>query len=275
MKAEKFLTKALSYFLLGIMLVITLFPLYWILVTSFKTLPEIYTINPRFWPSKPGLHGYETLFEKTDFILWVRNSAIVALIVSVGSITLSIAAAYGLSRFRFKGKGLIGVMIFIAYLLPEALLFIPIYILMSRMGLSQRMAGLIFVYPSIVIPYATWVLTSYFRTLPVEIEEAALIDGCSRLGVMRHITLPLASPGVISTFIFSFTLCWSEYIYALVILSGKSQTLPLGLSGLIVGDIPPWNVIMAGAIMSSIPIVILYLISSKYIVTGLTLGGVK
>ncbi len=257
------------------MLVITLFPLYWILVTSLKTLPEIYTINPRFWPAKPSLKGYSILLFDTDFLKWITNSAGVALIVSFFSIVLSALAAYGISRFQFSGRGFIGVLIFVAYLLPEALLFIPIYILMSRIGLSQKIGGLLVVYPSIVIPYATWVLTSYFRTLPVEIEEAGQIDGCSRLQVMRFITLPLASPGIISTFIFAFTLCWSEYIYALVILSGTSQTLPLGLSGLIIGDIPPWNVIMAGAILSSIPIVILYVLSSRYIVTGLTIGGIK
>ena len=256
------------------MLVITLFPLYWILVTSLKTLPEIYTINPRFWPAKPTFKGYSILLFDTDFLAWIRNSATVALLSRFSRLH---KRSRGLRHlpFSFQRSGSIGVLIFVAYLLPEALLFIPIYILMSRIGLSQKIGGLLVVYPSIVVPYATWVLTSYFRTLPVEIEEAGMIDGCSRLQVMRFITLPLASPGIISTFIFGFTLCWSEYIYALVILSGTSATLPLGLSGLIIGDIPPWNVIMAGAILSSIPIVILYVLSSRFIVTGLTIGGIK
>jgi multiple sugar transport system permease protein len=166
-------------------------------------------------------------------------------------------------------------MILVAYLMPPALLFIPLYIFVTRLGLAGSTAGLLVVYPTITIPYATWVLTSYFRSIPIDMEEAAQIDGCSRLGALWHVTLPLSAPGIVSTFIFAFTLCWSEYLYALVILSGEAQTIPLGLSSLIVADVPRWNEIMAGAMITSIPVTIMYIAASRYIVSGLTLGGSK
>lgn len=275
MKRRDFSTNLVVYIVLIIMLIIAIFPLYWIFVTSIKTTSDIYTLIPQFWPKHPTLQGYRILFAKTEFVSWIINSGSVALCVSIVSVFISALAAYGLARFKFPGRDLLGVLIFVAYLMPETLLFIPIYILASRLGVTKILGGLILVYPIITVPYATWVLTSYFKTLPAEIEEAGMIDGCSRLQVMRHIIAPLASPGIISTFIFSFTLCWSEYTYALVMLTGKAQTLPLGLSGMLVGDIPPWNQIMAASIISSIPIVLLYTLSSRYIVTGLTIGGVK
>lgn len=272
---HKMTNKIIVYVVLAIMLVVALFPIYWILITSFKVTSEIYTLVPNFWPKHPTFVGYIKLFTKTDFLSWLKNSMIVALLVSLVSILVSSLAAYALTRFRFIGRNLFGVLIFTAYLIPDTLLFIPIYILAAHLGIAQKIGGLLVVYPIIIVPYATWVLTSYFSTLPVEIEEAGMIDGCSRLQVLIRITMPLASPGIIATFIFSFTMCWSEFTYALVILSGTAKTLPLGLSGLILGDIPPWNLIMAGAIISLIPVVLLYTISSRYIVAGLTFGGVK
>jgi multiple sugar transport system permease protein len=269
------LPRLLSDLLLAGMLVIALFPIYWILVISVKPVGEIYSLVPTLWPMAPTGAGYANLLAKTGFIAWVANSAVTAVAVALGSIFLSTLAAYGLSRFQFPGRDLIGAGILVAYLLPPALLFIPLYILVTRLGVAKSIWGLILVYPTITIPYATWVLTSYFRSLSAEFEEAALIDGCSRLQVLRHVTLPLASPGVVATLIFAFTLCWSEYLYALVILTGSAQTIPLGLSSLILADVPKWNEIMAGAMLTSIPVVVLYTAASRYIVSGLTLGGVK
>ncbi len=275
MKARHRVSQFVTYALLAIMLVIALFPIYWIFITSIKPSAQIYALVPSLWPTNPTGIGYTNLFEKTEFVAWVFNSAIVAIIVSASSIFLSSLAAYALARFQFAGREFIGMLILVAYLLPPALLFIPLYILVTRLGLAQSIVGLVFVYPTITVPYATWVLTSYFRSLSVDFEEAAMIDGCSRLGALRHVTLPLAGPGVVATFIFAFTLCWSEYLYALVILSGQTQTIPIGLAGLIVADVPKWNEIMAGAMITSIPVVILYTVASRYIVSGLTLGGVK
>ncbi len=275
MKAQRWFGGCVTYALLAGMLVIALLPIYWIFVTSIKPSNLIYARVPSFWPPNPTAIGYTNLFQKTEFVSWVINSAVVALLVSAASIFLSVLAAYALARFRFPGRDFLGLMILVAYLLPPALLFIPLFILTTRLGVAQSIWGLIFVYPTITVPYATWVLTSYFRSLSVDFEEAAMMDGCSRLGALRHMTLPLAGPGVVSTFIFSFTLCWSEYLYALVILSGQVQTIPIGLAGLIVADVPKWNEIMAGAIITSVPVVILYTAASRHIVSGLTLGGVK
>jgi multiple sugar transport system permease protein len=275
MKTQRLLMGTLNYALLAGMLVIALFPIYWILVTSLKPTAEIYRLVPTFWPETVTTTGYVNLFARTHFVSWLRNSAVVALVVAFLSIVLSVLAAYGLARFRFRGRRTVAFLILVAYLMPPALLFIPLYILVTRAGLSGSMAGLMLVYPTITIPYATWVLTSYFRSISIDMEEAALIDGCSRLGALRHVTLPLAAPGVVSTFIFAFTLCWSEYLYALVILSGSQQTMPLGLSSLIVADVPRWNEIMAGAIIASVPVTLMYIIASRYIVSGLTLGGSK
>lgn len=275
MKAQRLLMGTFTYAALAVMLVIALFPIYWILVTSLKPTSEIYRLVPTFWPEQITTEGYTRLLTGSDFLQWLRNSAVVALIVAFLSLVLSVLAAYGLARFRFRGRRSVAFLILLAYLIPPALLFIPLYILVTRVGLSGTMAGLILVYPTITVPYATWVLTSYFRSISVDMEEAALIDGCSRMGALRHVTLPLSAPGVVSTFIFCFTLCWSEYLYALVILSGSQQTVPLGLASLIVADVPPWNEIMAGAIITSVPVTLMYIIASRYIVSGLTLGGSK
>jgi multiple sugar transport system permease protein len=275
MKVQRLFTGVVTYAALAVMLVAALFPIYWILVTSLKPTAEIYRLVPTFWPEQITTEGYVKLLTSTRFLEWLRNSAVVAAIVSLLSLVLSVLAAYGLARFRFRGRRSVAFLILVAYLLPPALLFIPLYILVTRVGLSGSMAGLILVYPTITIPYATWVLTSYFRSISIDMEEAALIDGCSRMGALRYVTLPLAAPGVVSTFIFAFTLCWSEYLYALVILSGSQQTVPLGLSSLIVADVPRWNEIMAGAIISSVPIALMYIIASRFIVSGLTLGGSK
>ena len=275
MRREKLFWRGLTYLLLAIMLVIALFPVYWILITSLKTNAEIYSLIPSLWPKELTTVGYTHLVEHTDFSLWLRNSAIVSIVVATVSVALSTVAAYGLARFRFRGSRFVGAGILVAYLLPPTLLFIPLYIIITRLGVSGSIVSLILVYPTITIPYATWVLTTYFRGLPPDYEEAAMIDGCSLMQALRYVTLPLASPGVIATSIFAFTLCWSEYLYALVMADSSSMTVPVGLSGLIVADIFRWNEIMAGAIIASVPVVVLYTVASKYIVSGLTLGGTK
>lgn len=270
-----FWPKFISYCLLGLMLIIALFPIYWMAITSIKSLGEIYDLNPSFWPKAISWSGFEYLFQKTDYLTWLLNSSVVSIVSSVVTMLFSIPAAYGLVRFKFKGRGLIGNSILISYLLPPTLLFIPIYILVTRIGLTKSIWGLLLIYPSTTIPYATWILTSYFKTIPSEFDDAALIDGCSLLQVLSKVIIPLGAPGIFSTFILSFTLCWSEYLYALVILSGRTKTIPLGISSMLFGDVARWNTIMGGAIIASIPIIILYTVASKFIVADLSLGGLK
>ncbi|MCA9910331.1 MAG: carbohydrate ABC transporter permease, partial [Anaerolineae bacterium] len=257
------------------MLIISLFPVYWIIITSFKANSEIFSLVPSMFPQQPTLDGYNELLNNSDFLYWLEHSAVISLVVASVSVAFSAVAAYGLARFRFRGRGAIGVLILIAYLMPPTLLFIPLYSMVTSLGLSGSLLSLMLIYPTLTVPYATWVLTTYFRGLSPEFEEAAIVDGCSRLQSFWRITVPLASPGIVSTFIFSFTLCWSEYLYALVIADRSTLTVPVGLSSFIVADVFRWNVIMAGAVITSIPIIVLYTLASKYIVSGLTLGGLK
>jgi multiple sugar transport system permease protein len=272
---RKIIPKFISYSLLIGMLIIALFPVYWMLITSVKPMGDIYSLKQTFWPKNITWSGYSYLFKNTEYVSWLLNSFVVSIISALVTILFSVPAAYGLVRFAFKGRDIIGNSILIAYLLPQTLIFIPIYIMVTRIGLTQSIWGLLLIYPSTTIPYAVWMLTSYFQSIEKDFDDAALIDGCSNFQVMYLIIAPLSAPGIVSTLIFSFTLCWSEYLYALVILSGNTKTLPLGLSTMLFGDVARWNTIMGGAIIATIPIIIIYVLASKYIVSGLALGGVK
>jgi len=267
--------QVLVYATLAMMLLFALFPLYWMFNTSFKSQSEIYNLTPNFWPKEFTWAGYEKLFEK-GFLTNVKNSLIVSLIVSFFSIAVSMLAAYALSKLKFRGRSLISRSILYAYLMPRSVLFIPLYMLVSSIGAGNSVWGLMLIYPTITIPYATWMLISYFKSIPDEIEEAAMIDGCSRGRTLWNIILPLAAPGLAATFIFAFTLCWSEYLYALVVITKSTdKTITLGLADMIVGDVFAWGPLMGGSIIASIPVVIMYLFTSKYMVSGMTVGGVK
>jgi len=264
------------YTTLAFMLLCALFPLYWMLNTSFKSTGEIYRLTPTFWPEAFSWDAYAKLLNEKGFMINIRNSLVVSLTVSLFSIAVSMLAAYAISKLKFRGRSLISKGILYAYLMPRAVLFIPLYMLVSAIGISNSIYGLMLIYPTITIPYATWMLISYFKSIPVEIEEAAMIDGCSRARTLRSIIFPLAAPGLAATFIFAFTLCWSEYLYALVIVTKTAdKTITLGLSEMIVGDVFAWGPLMGGSIIASIPVIIMYLFTSKYMVSGMTVGGVK
>ncbi|MDD9267136.1 carbohydrate ABC transporter permease [Paenibacillus sp. GCM10023248] len=264
------------YVALAVLLVFALFPLYWMLNTSFKSNGEIYNMTPTFWPKQFSVTAYVKLITEKNFLVNIKNSLIVSVAVAFVSIIVSMLAAYAISKLRFIGRSLISRGILYAYLMPRAVLFIPLYMLVSSIGLNNSIYGLMLIYPTITIPYATWMLISYFKSIPVEIEEAAMIDGCSRARTMLNIIFPLAAPGIAATFIFAFTLCWSEYLYALVVVTkGTDKTITLGLSDMIVGDVFAWGPLMGGSIIASIPVIIMYLFTSKYMVSGMTVGGVK
>ncbi|MDR6881356.1 carbohydrate ABC transporter permease [Bacillus sp. 3255] len=264
------------YVALAVLLVFALFPLYWMLNTSFKSNGEIYNMTPTFWPKQFSVTAYAKLITEKNFLVNIKNSLIVSVAVAFVSIIVSMLAAYAISKLRFIGRSLISRGILYAYLMPRAVLFIPLYMLVSSIGLNNSIYGLMLIYPTITIPYATWMLISYFKSIPVEIEEAAMIDGCSRARTMLNIIFPLAAPGIAATFIFAFTLCWSEYLYALVVVTkGTDKTITLGLSDMIVGDVFAWGPLMGGSIIASIPVIIMYLFTSKYMVSGMTVGGVK
>jgi multiple sugar transport system permease protein len=264
------------YVVLAAFLVVTLFPIYWMLVTSLKSFQEVYTIVPTFWPKKAAWANYVTIFSEYGYGPALVKSVEVSLVVSLLSVPFAFVSSYAVVRMKFPGRRSMPRVFLLSYLIPQTILFIPIYILLSALKLTNSAAGLMFVYPTMTLPYATWVFIAHFANFPVELEEAAFVDGATRLQTIVQVIVPPSIPTVVSTFIFSFTICWSEYIYALVIINNKTQrTITLALSNMLVADIIPWGPLMAGAVIAAVPIMMLYMAASRYIVGGLTLGSVK
>ena len=266
------------YIPLFIMVVILLFPFYWMALTSIKPdeqLIDMETYNP-FWVVNPTFkHIYKLLFE-TEYPRWLWNTMYVAAAATFLSIVASVLAAYAIVRLRFKGAETVSALIFLAYLVPPSILFIPLASVIHSYGLFDSPLSLILVYPTLLIPFSTWLLMGYFKTIPYELEECALIDGASRWQILTKIVLPLAVPGLISAFIFCFTLCWNEFIYALTFLaSTPNKTVSVAIVNEFVdGDIYKWGSLMAGALVGSLPLVILYAFFVEHYVSAMT-GAVK
>lgn len=268
--------KRLSVLFVMLCLLFSLIPIYWMLNTSFKSMSEIYRADPTLIPEKPTVENYVSLFTKTGFLRGVWNSLLVALVVSSFSISVAFPAAYAVSRLVFKGKRIMSRGILFCYLIPASVLYIPLFVMLSKIGLTNSIVGLMVIYPTATIPYAAWMLIPNIRSVPKNIEEAAMVDGCSRGQVITKVALPLCMPSIISTFIFTFGMSWGEYMYALANISSESsKTFPLILSGLIFGDMYPWGQLMAGGICASIPLIVTYVCLSKFLITGATEGGVK
>jgi len=266
------------YVPLGLILIILLFPFYWMVLTSIKPdeqLIDMNTYNP-FWVVHPTLKHINKLLFETQYPRWLWNTMYVAVGATVLSIIASVLAAYAIVRLRFKGADTVGVLIFFAYLVPPSILFIPLASVIQAYGLFDSPLSLILVYPTLLIPFSTWLLMGYFKTIPFELEECALIDGASRWQILTRIVVPLAVPGLISAFIFSFTLCWNEFIYALTFLqSTPNKTVPVAIVNEFVdGDIYKWGSLMAGALVGSLPLVILYAFFVEHYVSAMT-GAVK
>lgn len=266
------------YLPLTIIVVVLLFPFYWMALTSIKPdeqLIDLETYSP-FWTWNPTLkHFYKLLFE-SQYPHWLWNTMYVAVCATVLSIIASVLAAYAIVRLRYKGASLVGGLIFLAYLVPPSILFIPLATVVFQYGLFDSPLALILTYPTILIPFSTWLLMGYFKTIPFELEECALIDGASRWQILIKIVLPLAIPGLISAFIFCFTLCWNEFIYALTFLqSTQNKTVPVAIVNEFVdGDVYRWGSLMAGALAGSLPLVILYAFFVEHYVSAMT-GAVK
>lgn len=278
-RARRFLEAImLPYLPLAIVLFVLLFPFYWMVMTSFKSLAEIfdYTHSP-LWVRAPSLDNYRFLFEKVEFGQWAINSIWVSVVTTVVSLVASIAAGYALARLRFRGVTTMGLLIFITYLVPKTVMFVPLAQVLVQIGLLGDLAALTLVYPTFLIPFCTWLLTGYLRTIPVEPEECAMIDGCSRIGAAIRITLPMAVPGILTAGIFAFTLSWNELLYALAYVGGEdNKTLPVGLiNSLAQRDFFNWGPLMAGATLGSIPVMLVYFYFMDHYVTGLTSGAVK
>lgn len=266
------------YLPLFVILIVLLFPFYWMALTSIKPdeqLIDMEKFNP-FWVIHPTFKHISKLLFETQYPKWLWNTMYVAVGATALSIFASVLAAYAIVRLRFKGADTVGVLIFFAYLVPPSILFIPLASVIQSYGLFDSPLSLILVYPTLLIPFSTWLLMGYFKTIPYELEECALIDGATRWQILVKIILPLAIPGLISAFIFSFTLCWNEFIYALTFLqSVQNKTVPVAIVNEFVdGDIYKWGSLMAGALVGSLPLVILYAFFVEHYVSAMT-GAVK
>jgi multiple sugar transport system permease protein len=262
--------------LLAVMLVWTLVPFYWMLATSLKKDREIYGYEATLVPRQPTLQNYVRLFDKTPFVKYLRNSAIVSIGNTLASLVLATLGAYALARLRFPGRALIARGLVFTYLVPPALLFIPLFAVMSVLRLVDTHHGLILAYLGFSVPFSTWLLMGYFRSVPLELEEAALVDGCSRLGSLVRVILPMSLPALAVVAFFSFTQSWNEFLYANVFVNSVDvRTVTTGLTLFIVEDVFFWGPMMGASFLSALPPLVLYLIFQRWVVKGLTLGAVK
>ncbi len=265
------------YIPLGIFVFVLLFPFYWMGITAFKPDAEmaLSSGNP-FWVLAPTLKHFKTLLFNTPFPGWLWNSVLISTVATFISLAASVFAAYAIERLRFQGSKQVGLGIFFAYLVPPSILFIPLAAIVFQLGLFDTRTALILTYPTFLIPFSTWLLMGYFRSIPYELEECALIDGATRWEILIKIILPLSVPGLISAGIFAFTLSWNEFIYALTFISStEMKTVPVGIvTELIEGDVYHWGALMAGALFGSLPVAIVYSFFVEYYVSGMT-GAVK
>jgi len=257
---------------------ILLFPFYWMTITAFKPNAELYsykTHNP-FWIAQPTLDHIRRLLFETSYPRWLWTTMTVAIGATFLSLFASVFAAYAIQRLRFKASEYVGLAIYLGYLVPPSILFIPLSTTVFRLGLFDTPLALILVYPTFLVPFCTWLLIGYFKSIPYEMEECALVDGATRLQILRMITLPLAIPGLISAGIFSFTLSWNEFIYALAFIqSSEKKTVPVAiLTELVSGDVYQWGALMAGSLLGSLPVAIFYSFFVDYYVSSLS-GAVK
>jgi multiple sugar transport system permease protein len=263
---------------LGFFLIFALFPFYWMAITSLKPNQELY--NPQLMPlivRHPTLKHYVDLLGETDFLVWTWNTMLVATVSTAISLVFGTMLAYPLARMNFPGSALVSFAVAATYLVPQPLLFIPMAEIIERMGLGNTLTSVMLTYPTLLIPFCAWLLMGYFKSVPHELEDAARIDGASRLQTMFLVFLPLCKPGFISAGIFAFTLAQNEFLYALIFLTDTSvRTVPVGaIAELIRGDVFYWGQLMAAALLGSIPVAIIYSFFVEHYVAGLTAGAVK
>jgi multiple sugar transport system permease protein len=256
-----------------------LFPFYYMIITSLKKDSELYNLQSVPFLIQSGIitDHYWYLFFKTEFLTWMKNSLIISVVSTSVSVVIAILAGYSLARLRYRGVASFGTAVFITYLVPPTLLFLPLSQVVVWLGLSDSIWSLIVTYPTFLVPFSTWLLMGYFRTIPKEVEECALVDGATRMQTLTRIVLPMAIPGIVCVILFGFTLTWNEFTYALTFVSQTtSKTAVVGVTAdLIRGDIFYWGSLMAGAVLASLPIVVIYVWFLDYYVSGLTAGAVK
>ena len=275
---EKFIERLVKFYLpLFIFMFVLLFPFYWMFITAFKSDMELYNLklNP-FFIHQPTLGNVITLFTETLFNRWMLNTFFVSILATLLSLGASLLAAYAIQRLRFRTSGTIGISIFFSYLVPPTILFIPLATIIFELKIWDSLWSLVLVYPTFLIPFCTWLLMGYFKSIPKEMEECAMIDGAGRFRVFWQIVVPLALPGILSAGIFAFTLSWNEFLYALTFISTTTQkTVPVGLiTELVRGDVYHWGPLMTGALLASVPVALVYSFFVEHYVAGMT-GALK
>ncbi len=268
-------SKVVTYGLLAVFVIMVAVPLFWMVTTAIKTNKELYE-DFSYVPQRPTLENFVRVIVREKLLTNIRNSFSVSMITTLITVIVSSLAAFSIVRYRYPGREWIGRLILFKYLLPSAMLFVPLYVIVTALGLGNTQQGLILTYLTFTIPFCTWMLMGYFRGMPVELEEQAMVDGCTKIGAMLRILLPLSAPGLVASAIFSFTLAWNEFLLALVITMDQStMTVPIKLSMMVAGDQYIWGQLMAGAVLASIPVGILYFIGQRFVVQGLAAGAVK
>jgi multiple sugar transport system permease protein len=275
-RTRKRIGNVVLYILVGLVLVWVLVPFYFIFVTAFKSTVQIQQVESMFWPAPWTLEHFQFLFTKLPFTTWYANTILVAFVSTLVSMFAASLAAYALVRLKWKGAGPLSTTVLVAYLMPAALMFIPLYAILTQLHVINTDMALMITYPTVVLPFATWLMMGYYRSIPEELEDAALIDGCNRFKAYWLVVLPLVRPALLAVAMFSVTQSWNEFLYAKTFLrSTETFTLPVGLGQLLVADVQPWGELMAGALLTAIPVIVLYMVGQKFMIAGLTAGSVK
>jgi multiple sugar transport system permease protein len=276
---RKIVNRTLLYIGVAFFIIIAVFPIYWMVLTAFKTNADLYNpANFRLWFNKAPTFDHVTyLFQKTNFATWLVNTYIISLFTVIITLLAAVPAGYALGRMRLPGGDTLAIAIFLTYLVPSSLLFIPLSRIVTSVHLQNSIWALVLVYPTITIPFCTWLMMGFFKTVPLELEEAAEIDGCTRFQAVRHVVLPLSRAGILSVMMFAFTLAMQDFIYALTfVTSSKAKPVTLGVvTDLIRGDVFYWGELMAGALIVGLPVAILYNLFLDDFISGITSGAFK
>lgn len=268
--------QALVYLMAALLAAVCAFPLFWMALTSIKPDEEIFLYPPTFWTSRGSLASYWRLFTETNFLHYMKSSIIVAGSATLLCIFVSTLAGYAITRFRFKGRETFAGLTLFTYMLAPIMIVVPFYILMRGAGLTNSHLGLILAYSSFALPFCMWLLRSFFQSIPLEMEEAAMIDGATRPQAVWHIILPMALPGVIATSIFTFIVAWNDYLFARILIStDELKTLPVGVQDLMDSSFLDWGMIMAAGVMITIPALIFFVIVQRFLISGWGAGAVK
>jgi len=259
---------------LGPILAWTLFPIYWITTASFKTELSLYARPPQ-WLFSPILENYRRVLTNIPFAHYLVNSLVIAIGTTIGSIVLGTLAGYGFARFRFRASAAVRFLVLVTRMAPRMVLVVPYYLMMQRIGLLDTYTGLLIAYVSFALPFSIWLLIGFFVDVPLEVEEAGLIDGCTPLGVLLRIVIPIAAPGLVVAAIFAFLASWNEFLFALILSGVEAKTLPVVIAGLNTDAGPLYGEMSAAAVMVMLPNVVMTLVLQRYLVKGLTLGAVK